>query len=168
MSFMASLICVRFVFVLCMQLLVINSLTFDFQCLAPSTIADLTKQNIFCGVQVTLNDQRTNHRRHPLSLIDHSRTTKSLPEIAPAIEKTSLYPPTQTFCGFDGMCHEHKVIQNKLQKSNFQQSDFDGSLFVITSVYHLMLQSWYQILPNQQTGGYVVIIFVTEKTTAKV
>ena len=50
MSLMASLSCVGFVFVLYMQLLVINSLIFDFQCLAPSTIADLTMQSIFCGV----------------------------------------------------------------------------------------------------------------------
>lgn len=75
---MASLICVQFVFELFKQLLVINSVAFDFQCLTPSTIADLTMQNIFCDVKVTLNDQRTNHWRHPQSLIEHSRTTKPL------------------------------------------------------------------------------------------
>lgn len=54
MSLMASLICVRFVFALRMQLLVINSVTF--QCVALSTIADLTMRSIFCDVQVMLND----------------------------------------------------------------------------------------------------------------
>ena len=108
---MASLICVQFVFELFKQLLVINSVAFDFQCLTPSTIADLTMQNIFCDVTVTLNDERTSHWRHPQSLIDHSRTTE-----------TSLYPPTQTFCGFNGMCRELKVTVKTVSSSQMSIS----------------------------------------------
>ena len=123
MSAMSSL---RFVFVLRMQLLVVNSLSF--QCVAPSTIADLTMQTIFCDVQVTLNDPIANHWRHPQILIDQcltNNTTSVYRKLPTSLGKPPCnYPPSRRSVGLTECVASLMTVNQKKDITNHPRETF--------------------------------------------